>query len=51
MKDFTTIKIWRETLPKLKLLAAYCGLSIVHILEKLVSEKLEEVRDDNKRSV
>ena len=42
MKQYQTIKIWKETLSKLRLLAGIREQSIVKIINKLVEEALEE---------
>jgi hypothetical protein len=46
MKDqHTTIKIWRSTLSKLRLLAALKEKSMVSILNELISIELEAIRE------
>ena len=42
MERYITMKIWRETLKKLRLLAAHRGRSIVSIIDDMVSSALAE---------
>lgn len=41
MKDTQTIKIWKETLLKLRMLHALTGKSMVNILDRLVTKELK----------
>ena len=43
----TTIKIWNETLKKLRMLYAITGRPMVEILDRLVSEELERHAKDS----
>jgi len=49
-KEHITIKVWRQTLEKLRFIHAYTGESLVFILDKLVTEKLERIKDDKESS-
>lgn len=45
MKDTRpTLKLWADTLPKLRLLYALTGESMVAIVDRLVTEELERVQ-------
>ena len=48
-KTHTTIRIWKETRRKLKLLAALLDVSIVEVLNTIVDNKLKEVGYEDKR--
>ena len=48
MKKFITIKIWTETIQKLRLMSAYRGKSIVSILDEIMTEVLESVENERK---
>jgi len=43
-----TIKIWKTTLKKLRLLYAYTGKQMVILLDELVSEALEKYQKESK---
>ncbi len=43
-KEYTTIRIWKETLRKLRLTYAETGESMVSILDRLISAELERIR-------
>lgn len=50
MKDTRhTIKIWADTLPKLRLLYALTGESMVAIIDRLVSQELERIQKEEKQ--
>lgn len=46
--DTQSIKIWKKTLPKLRMLHALMGKSMSQIIEDLVAEKLEKERKNEK---
>lgn len=48
MKKFITIKIWTETIQKIRLVSAYRGKSIVSILDEIMTEVLESVENERK---
>jgi hypothetical protein len=41
-----TIKIWKKTLKKLRLLYALTGRSMVSILDELVGRELKRIQDE-----
>lgn len=43
-KTQTTIRIWKETRRKLRLLAALLDVSMVEALDELLTEKLAEIQ-------
>jgi len=47
--DTVTMKVWKQTLANLKILAAYQGKTMLSILDRLVREELE--REEAKRKV
>lgn len=42
-REFTTIKIWRETLKKLRLVAAHQGKSVVAVVDEMAEDALGKV--------
>lgn len=42
-EDFQTTKLWKQTIRKLKLIAALTGSSMVEVAERLVSEELKRL--------
>lgn len=51
MKEHTTIKIWMETLKKLRLLSAYSGERMVAVLDRLITAELDRIeRLEGKKS-
>lgn len=49
MKDTRhTIKIWADTLPKLRLLYALTGESMVAIIDRLVTQELKRIQREIK---
>jgi hypothetical protein len=47
--DYQTIRIWTRTLRALRLLAALTGERMVQVLERLVAEELQRVREQERR--
>ena len=45
-----TLKIWADTLPKLRLLYALTGESMVSIIERLVTQELERIQREQKQN-
>lgn len=45
------LKIWPKTLPKLRLLYALTGESMVSIIERLVTQELQKLQDENRQDV
>jgi hypothetical protein len=45
-KDYTTTRIWTETIQKLRMIYALTGESMVSILDRLVSAELERLQKD-----
>jgi hypothetical protein len=43
-KPYTNTRIWRRTIPKLKLIAALTGKSMVAVIEELADAKLAELQ-------
>jgi hypothetical protein len=50
MKDMQTIKVWKQTLTRLRMLHAVTGKSMVGILDCLVSDELEKIRKNSGES-
>ena len=50
MKDAQTIKIWKGTLSKLRMLHALTGKSMVDVLDCLVTEELEKICENSGES-
>jgi hypothetical protein len=44
MKTTITIKVWRETLQRLRMIYAITGESMVSILHRIVSDELVKVK-------
>lgn len=45
MRDITTIKIYKDTLRKLRIIAAYQSKSMMKALDDIISKLLQEVKD------
>jgi hypothetical protein len=45
-KDFQTTKLWKQTIRKLKLLAALTGNSMVEVADRLVDEEIRKLGYD-----
>ena len=50
MKQARTIKIWKDTLTKLRIIHALTGESMVSILDCLISEELKKIRNHSGES-
>jgi hypothetical protein len=48
MKKFITIKVWADTLQKLRLVSAHRGKSIVSILDEIITTVLEAEENGRK---
>ena len=47
-KDRVTFKLWANTLPKLRLLYALTGESMVSIVDRLITQELQRVQQEKK---
>ena len=45
--DKTTMKVWKSTRKKLKILAASLDMPMTRLIDNLVSEALESLEDEN----
>lgn len=45
-EDFQTTKLWKQTIRKLKLIAALTESSMVEVAERLVNEELKRLGHD-----
>lgn len=45
------LKIWPDTLPKLRLLYALTGESMVSIIDRLVTLELKRIQDENRQNL
>jgi len=43
MKDYLTIRIWKQTVKSLRFIRAFTGESMVEILDRIVSLELKRV--------
>ena len=50
MKQARTIKIWKDTLTKLRIIHALTGESMVSILDCLILEELKKIRNHSGES-
>ena len=46
IEDFQTTKLWKQTIRKLKLIAALTGDSMVEVADRLVDEELRKLGHD-----
>jgi hypothetical protein len=52
MKPYQTTRIWTETLRKLRLIAALSGETMVVVLDRLASDELQRIREqDNEKGL
>lgn len=49
--DRVTVKIWPDTLPKLRLLYALTGESMVSIIDRLVTHELQKIQNENRQDI
>lgn len=47
--DYQTIRIWTRTLRALRLVAALTGERMVQVLDRLIADELQRVREREKR--
>ena len=47
--EYTTIRIWTRTLRALRLLAALTGERMVQVLDRLITDELRRVQEQEKR--
>jgi hypothetical protein len=45
------LKIWPDTLPKLRLLYALTGESMVSIIDRLVTQELKQIQHENRQDL
>lgn len=48
-KEHVTNKVWKGTLKKLRMVYALTGENMVSILDRLISEELEEIQQEQRR--
>jgi|LakMenE18May11ns_1017448.scaffolds.fasta_scaffold9692743_2 hypothetical protein len=51
MERQVNLKIWPKTLPKLRLLYALTGESMVSIIDRLVTQELQKIQDENRQDL
>ena len=49
-KPFQSTKLWKETIQKLRLIAAITNSSMVAVADRLADEELNKVQNDNNQS-
>ena len=49
-KKYQTIKVWTDTLKKLRTIYAETGDPMVKILDNLISDELQRIKGENEKS-
>jgi len=45
------LKVWPDTLPKLRLVYALTGESMVSIVDRLITQELERIQHENRQNI